>query len=419
MILKKKLMAVMSIILISGLVLTGCGSDSSNSEKKEIELFSTKGGENLDILKQLANEFEKENKEIKIKITNPADAGTVLKTRLTKNDIPDVIAMGGDATFKELANAGVLEDLSNQSYVANVQDSYKKMVTDLYKEDKLYGVPYATNASGILYNKDIFEKNDIAIPKTWDEFMAVCQKLQDLGIQPLELTFKDSWTTLPIWNSLAPSLAPKNFNADRKEGKTTFTKDFKEIAQKYLKVLDYAQKDYMGTTYADGNQLFAEGKAAMMVNGNWTIPEFKKANPDVNVGIFAFPSSNDELKNYVTSGVDVLFAVGTDSKLKEEANKFIEFMMEKETAKKYIDDQFAFSAIDGVVQENEDLTGVKEEIANGKVADFPDHAYPNGFDLASLLSKFALNKTNGMKDVDNISLFLKKVDEAYDTANVE
>lgn len=39
MILKKKLMAVMSIILISGLVLMGCGSDSSNSEKRKLSYF--------------------------------------------------------------------------------------------------------------------------------------------------------------------------------------------------------------------------------------------------------------------------------------------------------------------------------------------------------------------------------------------
>lgn len=415
---KLKLMLGATAVLTAVTLLAGCGGGESKSSKNEIEVFSTKS-ENLTILKEFAKEFEKENDGVTVKITAPADAGTVLKTRLTKDDIPDVLAMGGDATFAELQSAGVLEDLSDKSYVKDVQESYKNMVTALYDSDELYGVPYATNASGVLYNKAIFEANGVEVPKTWDEFIAACEKFKANGVQPIELTFKDNWTTLPIWNSLAPSLEPTNFTTDRKADKTTFSEDFTEIAQKYLDTLNFGQNDYMGTTYADGNQAFAEGKAAMMINGNWAIPEFKKTNSDIDVDIFAFPSSNDTSKNYVTSGVDVLFAVGKDSKVKDNANKFIEFVMSKENAQKYIDDQFAFSAIEGVTQEDSSLSGVKQEIAEGKVADFPDHAYPSGLDLASVLSEFALNKTNGESDTKNIKSFLEKVDEAYNTANVD
>ncbi|WP_368250696.1 ABC transporter substrate-binding protein [Enterococcus sp. 2201sp1_2201st1_B8_2201SCRN_220225] len=401
------------------LFLGACGkSNNGNSGKNEIEVFSTKNAENTDVLKQLAKEFEAENDGVTIKITSPADAGTVLKTRLTKNDIPDVLAMGGDATFAELKEAGVLEDLTNESYMSEIQDSYKKMVTDLYDGEELFGAPYATNASGVLYNKDLFEEANVAVPTTWSEFQEVCETFANKGIQPLELTFKDSWTALPIWNSLAPSMEPEDFNADRLADKTTFSADFTDIAQRYLDTLNYAQKDFMGTTYSDGNQTFAQGDAAMMVNGNWAIPEFKKTNPDMNVDIFPFPSTDDVEKNYVTSGVDVLLAVSADSDVKDKAKEFISFMMEKENAETYITDQFAFSAINGIEQNDPSLVGVKEAIAAGKVADFPDHAYPAGFDLASLLSGMALNKTNGVADDKNISEFLQKADEAYDTANV-
>lgn len=327
--------------------------------------------------------------------------------------------MGGDATFAELQKAGVLEDLSSQSYVGNLQDSYKKMVTDLYEDEGLYGAPYATNASGVLYNKDIFEKAGVKVPKTWDEFIAAIEKLESAGIQPFELTFKDTWTCLPAWNSLAPDLQPTNFTDDRKKNKTTFADTHEEIAEKYLKILNYAQDDFMGTTYVDGNKAFAEGKAAMMINGNWAISEFKKTNPNMNVDMFAFPSSNDSSKNYVTSGVDALFAVAKDSKVKEAANKFVQFIMEKENAEKYAVNQFAFSAVKGVEQKDVALAGVKADIEAGKVANFPDHYYPAGFDLATLLSSFSLNETNGMDEKQNINEFLKMCDEAYNTANVE
>ena len=45
---------------------------------------------------------------------NPADAGTVLKTRMAKNDMPDIVAMGGDNNYTEVESAGMLVDLSSE-----------------------------------------------------------------------------------------------------------------------------------------------------------------------------------------------------------------------------------------------------------------------------------------------------------------
>ncbi len=143
------------------------------------------------------------------------------------------------------------------------------------KEEKVYGVPYATNASGVIYNVDKFKEHGIEIPKTWDEFIDVLEKLQDAGEQPLLMTYKDAWTSNCPWNSIASDLAPESFNDDRKAGKTTFVGTHEEIAEKYMKLLDYAQDDFMGLTYDDGNKAFANGEAAMIINGNWAINQYK------------------------------------------------------------------------------------------------------------------------------------------------
>lgn len=289
------------------------------------------------------------------------------------------------------------------------------------KEEVAYGVPYATNASGILYNKDIFKEANIEVPTTWTELQAAVDALEAAGIQPFELTFKDNWTCLPAWNSMAPVIPAANFTDERKAGKTTFVGTHEEILEKYAYILEHAQKDYMGTTYNDGNKLFAEGKAAMMINGNWAIPEFLNSNADMNVDMFAFPSTDDASKNTVTSGIDVLFAVSSqsDDAKKEAAKEFVSFMMENENAQQYIDEQFAFSAIDGVEQTNETVASAQAAIAEGKVSNFPDHYYPSGFDLASILSEFALNESKGMDLKENMKNTLATCDEQYDVANVE
>ena len=423
---KKLICSLMIGTLLAGM-LTGCGgsSDGGSSAKggskgTELELFSSKA-ENKDILQKLVDKFNETHEDVTIKITAPADAGTVLKTRMAKNDMPDIVAMGGDNNYTEVESAGMLVDLSDEDYISNIQESYLQMVYDVNKdkEEKAYGVPYATNASGVIYNVDIFEENGIEIPKTWDEFIAVIEKLKDAGVQPLLMTYKDAWTSLCPWNSMAPDLAPEGFNDDRKAGKTTFVGTHEEIVEKYLQLLDYAQDDFMGLTYDDGNKAFANGEAAMIINGNWAINQYLNSNADLNVNMFAFPASNDESKNYVTSGVDVLLGVCKDSANEEMAKEFVSFMLEPENAQMYIDDQFAFSAVKGVEQGNETVAGVKDDIAAGKVANFPDHYYPSGFDLSALISEMCLNYTNGMDNEENMNQFLEQCDEKYDIANVD
>ena len=422
---KKIVCTLMVGTLLAGM-LTGCGgsseggSSAKGSKGTELELFSTKA-ENKDILQKLVDKFNETHEDVTIKITAPADAGTVLKTRMAKNDMPDIVAMGGDNNYTEVESAGMLVDLSDEDYISNIQESYLQMVYDVNKdkEEKAYGVPYATNASGVIYNVEKFDQLGIEIPKTWDEFIDVIEKLKDAGEQPLLMTYKDAWTSLCPWNSMAPDLAPENFNDERKEGKTTFVGTHEEIVEKYLQLLDYAQDDFMGLTYDDGNKQFANGEAAMIINGNWAINQYLNSNADLKVDMFAFPASNDESKNYVTSGVDVLLGVCKDSANEELAKEFVSFMLEPENAKMYIKDQFAFSAVKGVEQENETVAGVKEDIANGKVANFPDHYYPSGFDLSALISEMCLNYSNGMDNQENMDQFLQKCDEKYDIANVD
>ncbi len=126
-----------------------------------------------------------------------------------------------------------------------------------------------------------------------------------------------------------------------------------------------------------------------------------------------------ESKNYVTSGVDVLLGVCKDSANEDMAKEFVSFMMEQENAQTYIDEQFAFSALKDVEQSDEAVSGVQEDISNGKVANFEDHYYPSGFDMSALLTELSLNRANGMDDKENIEQFLKQCDEKYDIANVD
>ncbi len=62
-------------------------------------------------------------------------------------------------------------------------------------------------------------------------------------------------------------------------------------------------------------------------------------------------------------------------------------MTQKENAQKYIKDQFAFSAVKDVTQDDQSVTDVQESFKNGKIGVFPDHYYPSSFDASKFSSR--------------------------------
>lgn len=414
-----KVLAVSASVIALSLVTTACGNSSSSSKKTTLQFFSTKT-ENASTYKKMISEFEKKNPNITIQLSSPSNAGTVLKSDLAKNAIPDIMAVGGDTNYQQIQKAGVLVDMSKESFTKTTMPQYQKMITSISKGGKLDAVPYATNASGVVYNKDLFKKAGITkTPTTWNELMKDAKTLKAHGITPFELPFQDSWTTMGVFNQISSNMVSSSWIKERKNNKTTFASSYKPVMTKYLEISKYAQKDYMGTSYNDGTKALAEGKAAMMINGNFVIPQAKQTKKNVNLDMFELPVNNDSSKNKVTSGIDVAFAVSKNTKNKAAAMKFVKFMMTKKNAKLYNDEQFSFSAIKGVKQNATSLKGISSYLDKGEVVNYPDHYYPDGFDMTQVLTQTGVNQTKGMSDAKNITATLKKADSAFDSANVK
>ncbi|MCM3595571.1 extracellular solute-binding protein [Metabacillus idriensis] len=403
----KKLTAIAAGVLLGASVLAGCSSGDEKDGKVTLNLFSNKS-ENINTYKGLIEEFEAENPDIRIKFDSPPEAETVLRTKLIKNDIPDVMLIAGNATYGELGRAGVLEDFADSELINSIQPSYLDMIDRLVgpEKDGVYGLPYATNANTVIYNKQKFEELGLEVPKTWDEFIAVLEKAKAAGEIPIYLTLKDAWTGMISLNSLGGNLAGEEFAEKKSSGKTSFVKSYDEVADKMLTLTEYGHKDNFGIAYGDGNNAFAAGEGVMYIQGNWAIPEILKANPEAELGVFPMPVTNDPEQNKLVSGVDVLLTISKDSEHKKEAGKFLEFMLEKETAKRYIDEQKAFSAIEGVYQEDPVFEGIKENFEKGKITSFQDHYYPAGMGAENILQEFLIEKKK--------SAFLKKMDREWE-----
>lgn len=408
----RKKMAILGILL-GTTAFIGCGQEISNNVI-EVEMVSYKP-ESVAAFEEIQNKFNESHDNIHLTINSPNEAMTILKTRFIKEDYPDIVAIGGDVNYSNFLDADLFMDVSDFEGVKNIKQSYLDMEKELEftPHEGIYGLPYAANAAGILYNEDMFVEHGWEIPETWDEFIALCDTIEEEGIVPIYLGFKDTWTCLAPWNALAVGLTDSDVYNQVNKGNTTFEKEYKEVAEKMKMLLNYAEPNPYAYSYNDACTAFARGEAAMYTIGSYAVPQIKSVNPDMNINSFTFPANESKEDNVLNSGIDLNFAVMKESSDKKEAiYEVLSFLYEDETIQIYLDDQGGITCKEGNFKVPNEIGGMREYIEAGKVADFHDHHYPSEMSVDALIQTFLMDERD-----EAVETFLKRFDSEWERYN--
>lgn len=410
---KHQLKRMLSMVLCASLILgvavfsTGCQNVTG---KVTVELFQYKP-EAVKTFDNIAQKFNAEHSDIHLVVSSPNDAVTVLKTRLIKDNPPDIIGIGGDINYSNFLDAGMLLNISDYKGLDSIKDAYKKMdkQLELVPQKGVYAMPYAANAAGILYNKKIFQQHGWTIPQTWDELIALCKKIKAAGITPFYYGMKDTWTTLAPWNAIAVDLVNPNICQQVNLGKATFKQAYSEVADKEKELLQYGQKDPFAYSYNDACTAFAKGQAAMFAIGNYAVPQITSVNPDIQLDSFVMPASNDASKNQLNSGNDLQFSVMKSTRHKEACYEVLDFLLKDETVQSYVNEQNAVPCKKGNFKMSSVLDSMQPYIQQGKMVDYQDHHYPSEMSVDALIQTFLLGQSK--------EVFLTKFDRNWKRYN--
>ena len=380
---------------VMGLGMAGCSSTGAQSVT--LDFFQFKA-EAADQFKSMVAEFERQNPSIHVNINNSANAQTDLRTRFVKNRVPDVITFNGDINFGQFAASGVFHDFTDDPMVKELNRGMVKIARNLVQttdpaKKRLYGLPFAGNASGYIYNKELWRKAGVDPnnpPKTWTEFEAMLQLFADKGINPLQASLADSWTTQAPLASLAGTLVPESRYADLRRGTTNFKELWGDAGSKVAKLYTYSKSD-LGVTYQQGTQNFAKGSAAIIPLGTYAIPQITLINPHMDLGFAQMPASDDPKAQILTAGNDVMLTVGANTKHPREAMKFVRFLMQEKQLKTYADAQSAITPSKKTYFGNKALTGIRPFFASNRLADFCDHYIPASINIGGYLQTLVMS----------------------------
>lgn len=287
-----------------------------------------------DIIK--AYEEENTNVDIQTEILGNEQYKEKIKVLSASNELPDVgitWAAGYMKPFVDGNKFTSLDDIVKEDqFVAGTLDAFSV-------DDSPYALPLELNITPVYYNKEIFEKFNLEAPKTYDEFLNIVQTLADNGVTPITLGNKDRWTGSMWYMYLADRIGgPESLNNAINRTGSFEDPPLVQAAEEITKLVDMNAfvKGFNGLSNDEAKGYFMNEQAAMYLMATWELPNYT-TSPDVadefkdKVGYFKFPTyegGKGDIDSYV-GGPGVGLFVSEESKVKDEAKKFVSYLVEE------------------------------------------------------------------------------------------
>lgn len=191
-----------------------------------------------------------------------------LPTLLQSNDRPHIIYSWAGGVLKAQIEAGVLQDITDQTKDTAATISAGAM-SAFTRDGRVYGLPFAQSQVGILYNKELMAKAKVdgSAIKTWDDWLNAIKALKAAGVTPLTVGGADKWPLHFYWTHLAVRLGGKaGFEAALKGQNGGFEGEvFQKSGELMKQIVDLQpfQNGFLGFKNPQSTGFFGDGRAAM------------------------------------------------------------------------------------------------------------------------------------------------------------
>lgn len=357
-----------------------------------------------------AKELAEKNIEVTIdlEMPNPDHAKQVLQARLASDDAPDIFDVHAN-DLPTYYKAGYLEDLTAQPAIATLYDSVRSTVT---LDGQVVALPLESLSWGYLYNKKIFSDLGITPPQTLDEMKAVVEKLNANYTKPFLLAFQESWVPqLMTALSLGGIISSEHTDWIEKmnKGEASYA-DVKDI----FNIIDLIMANGTDKPFEVGNEAgstdFANGKAAMWIQGPWNAETILKVNPEMEFGVAPLPVSNNAAGTMINLSTSTTIALSNTSKNKEVALDLLNYFYDANDSSALFQ-ELKFNPV-STVHKYEVFPWVNEAseyVAKGKA--YQDLKLPNGVtdEQSKLLQSYYAKEVTKEQ-------FIASMDKAWATA---
>ncbi len=267
---------------------------------------------------------------------------TKLKNSVSTNQLPDIFFTWSAGFSKPFVESGKVLPLDE--YIGDIKSKLLPGITDSMTYDgKVYGLPYQMQVAPLYCNKELFEHNGVKIPETYEELLTAVSVFSKKGITPMVNGAKELWPAMFYYDILALRTAGAQQCINALNKKASFNSpEFIDAAAKLVELSKAGAfgENPLKLSYDSGNNQFAEGKAAMLFNGNWVAGVVESETSQVKGKIIAtkFPliSGGKGIATEYFGGAGDGFMVSSNTPNKDVAVKVVKFIAEDMAREAYL-----------------------------------------------------------------------------------
>jgi arabinogalactan oligomer/maltooligosaccharide transport system substrate-binding protein len=279
-----------SLLVLAAMVVGACGgtSDSGNSgalnRSGTITIWHGYEGTYLEAKKAIYDAYTKQYPGVTINLVHKPKLTDAVTTAIPAGQGPDIVAWVDDQIGKwaKIEAIKPMDQWVSKDYM-NSQFSQAAVDASTY-DGKIYGVPESVEAITILYNKKLISANEV--PKTSDALVSFAKSFPSSHPGKYGI----------VWNSKNDAY----FNAPwvygfggyfvKADGTVGLTSAGSKAGFNY--VASFKGAIPQSVDYGIADTLFKEGKAAMIVNGPWSVADYVKAGVDYGIAMLPTISAN-------------------------------------------------------------------------------------------------------------------------------
>lgn len=309
------------------------------------------------VLKKINAEFHQKYPNINVVFQTAADRSgpyATLESTTIRGNTVDIMGTGpiqplpAHPTTSNMSNEqlwgthGLYVPLNSQPWVKSFSPAINS--TETY-HGKLEGLVTGTYTQGVFYNKATFAKYHLAVPRTYNAFITLLKTLKSHGVTPLFDGLQDvgpaylGFLYEPLMQEIwRPHVPGENLNAALSTGKTPWTSPyFVTVMQREKTIMQYLEPNFEGVPWQSMPGDFADGKAAMLLDGSWDLAAVHTANPKMQVGFFPLPGSNNPALNVPFVAGDLTWVVLSNAPDKAAAYQWLNFFSSPKIYEQYVD----------------------------------------------------------------------------------
>lgn len=279
-----------------------------------------------------------------LETTVDSHSADIVSEDIQVQPLPSHPTKTNETLWQYWTTTGAFLPLNGQPWLSHYTKS--SLSTDTYKGN-IYGVTEESFQEGVFYNKADFAKYHLSVPKTYNEFLKVCEALSAHHVTPIfdglgnvgasYLQFLYYELMGEVW---APHVPGGNLTKALEDGATKWTSPYFIQAMNELKAIGkYLEPGFTGVSWESMPGSFAKNDAAMLIDGSWDMPSVQAANPGIKVGFFPLPGSNNPAYNLPVVEPNLTYAVLKDAPDKPAALKWLAFLSQPKNYDTFVDTQ--------------------------------------------------------------------------------